>query len=174
MNNNIVTIKKGTHAPLRFPKFVKREDPLRFRVMFTPSCRYTLDNGDQNDVNKLFGIGYYPWHRVNSVRFGWRYDPKVDMIEILCYFRAKGKIKFFPMCFVKCDHWYQMEIYRTEFGLETYKFTIDGGNIPGHGQYYFTKSFLFRPSPRFGYLLRPYFGGNQTAPHDMTIHMERL
>jgi len=25
-----------------------------------------------------------------------------------------------------------------------------------------------------GYLLRPYFGGNQKAPHDMVIVMEKL
>jgi hypothetical protein len=35
--------------------------------------------------------------------------------------------------------------------------------------------FLLEPVGRdIGYLLRPYFGGNQKAPHDICIRMKRL
>jgi hypothetical protein len=35
--------------------------------------------------------------------------------------------------------------------------------------------FLLEPVGRdIGYMLRPYFGGNQKAPHDICIRMKRL
>ena len=173
---NIVKIKKDTHAPLRLPQLVRAEDGIRFCVMFTPSCRYDLGNEDQADVNKLFGIGFFPSHKIHSARFGWRYNPNIKMIEILTYVRINGQFKFVSMGFLNINHWYLMELlplYNRRTGKDSVLFKINGGDVPNYG-IDIRERMVYMPVKRWGYLLRPYFGGNQTAPHDMEIHMDRV
>ena len=156
-----ITIRKGTHAPFRFPQLLIQPRILKYRFMFTDSCRYDIGENDQADVNKLFGIGYFPSHKITSVRVGWRWDIQAGKIELLAYYRWTYGMQFKPIGHVDTNQWINMEIIQT---WEYHEINIQ--DMP--------KTTVFiEPSP-VGYLLRPYFGGNQTAPHDMTIHMERL
>ena len=71
-----LTIKKGRHRPF-LPTFGlwKRKRSFERLVTFHRSCAYMLPDGDQLDVNKLFGVGYFPHHHKDSARFGWNYNP---------------------------------------------------------------------------------------------------
>lgn len=153
-----MTIRQGTHSPFRLPSVVT-EYEIAHRVMFTPSCRYDI-GPEQSDVNKLFGVGYAPHHHRNSVRFGWRYDRQSDMIEILAYWYLDGQRYIHPMMFAGIGQTLHYAIRRNaDHHLLIARWQTF--SVPVHSQ-------------RVGYLLRPYFGGNMTAPHDITINMTRL
>lgn len=157
-----VTIKKGTHAPLRIPKIIRGVNHQHFyNITFTESCTYDLKNEDQADINKLVGIGYFPSHHTNSVRFGWRYIVDKGVIEIMAYWYSNKERKWDHVCFVSLEKEY-LYILNITTGLHTLS-VYDGKDIVGD----FTIDDV--ESKKYGYLLRPYFGGNQKAPYDMTI-----
>lgn len=160
----MVKIKKNTHAPFRVPSFLLEQQRIAARVTFTDSCRYNIGIQDQADVNKLFGIGYFPSHHKNSVRFGWRYVIELDAIEIMAYWYVKGERKFNHICFVSIDkeHLYIINALTLGHILDVYDNTKIVGNFV-----------IGDVSARnIGYLLRPYFGGNQKAPHDIEIKID--
>lgn len=179
------TIKKGTHAPFRMVTPLISKDSLSYTIRFTNSCAYDLGTGDQMDVNKLFGFGYVnslpikkktynllgksvtlpwfsPFHHINSVRFGWRYDTSTsDHIEILAYYYKGGNRHIESMLFVAMDIDYRFSI-RVENDRH-YLTVEDDFNFSHNTQVQGV------PSSPIAYLLKPYFGGNRKAPHDMTI-----
>lgn len=157
-------IKKGTHAPFRLPELVN-DARLAAVVNFKRNCVYDIGISDQADINKLFGIGYFPSHHNNSVRFGWRYVKEMDAIEILAYWYAKKKRQHASLCFVKLEscYLYILNIVNNGHILSVY----DGSVQIGHYVISDVKGGM-------GYLLRPYFGGNQKAPHDMDIEIDWL
>jgi hypothetical protein len=155
-----MTIKKGTHAPLRLPHLILEPKVLKYEVTFMPSCVYYIGD-DQSDINKLFGIGYFPFHRWDSVRFGWRYG-------------AGNYVAIFSYCYIGKERIYKM-IGMVEIG-KAHTFVLTPGqsshtlHVLGKGIYQTVP--LQRQGT--GYLLRPYFGGNQAAPHDIEIKMTAL
>jgi len=159
------TIKKGTHSPLKLPKFIFSGNGtmLFYDIEFTESCRYDLGTEDQLDINKLFGIGYFPHHHKNSIRFGWRYDTTIQKMEILTYWYRNGVRNYEHICHVEIGVPYVYSIHCFENRQEL---SIYGKNDNSR---FFQKHTTYVPSKEIGYILRPYFGGNRKAPHNMTI-----
>ena len=160
-------IKKGTHSPFRIPKLLVDCNILSYKVRFTDSCKYTLPPEDQLDVNKLFGIGYFPYHHKNSVRFGWRYNPEQpDKMEIMGYWYDNGERMMVSMGFVDFNREYTYEMWMVRGGGNTlHHLKVDMRYKNLHLEV------LLEGECDMGYLLRPYFGGNRKAPHDMVIVM---
>ena len=157
-------IKKGAHAPMRIPRLLIGPSMIGYRVTFTESCRYDI-GPEQADVNKLFGVGYFPHHHKNSVRFGWRYAH--GLIEILSYWYLNGDRYWDVITSVEIGKPY---VYKIHILRDWHTLTVSEGlndfkaktlNVPVGGK-------------NFGYLLSTYFGGNLTAPHDINIKLERL
>lgn len=150
----ITVIKAGSHAPMRLPKILVEEKNLAYKITFTESCRYDVGE-DQSDINKLFGIGYFPFHHYNSVRIGWNYNIDKDQIELWAYWYKQGKrnwewldsIKIMQPSYMEIEIKSNYHIIRTKNSLFS---------VPVGGEC-------------IGYLLRPYFGGNEAAPHDIRI-----
>jgi hypothetical protein len=92
-------IKKGKHGNIHLPRIVSPKKELKRQATFTDSCRYDIGD-DQSDINKLYGIGFLPWHRKNSIRFGWRYVKETDKIEILAYWYINSTRYNESICFV--------------------------------------------------------------------------
>jgi hypothetical protein len=87
----IFKIKKGKHKSVFFrPKLHFFKNEICKRVKFDKSAQYQLNNVDQFDINKLFGISY-GFHHKNSARFGWRWSTRMEKIEILAYVYRDGK-----------------------------------------------------------------------------------
>lgn len=151
------TILKGFHYSFGVaPKIYTTPTVLSKQITFTDSCRYNLNSDDQLDINKLFGIGYFPSHHHNSVRFGWRYDLKQDKIEILAYWYENKIRKNTSLFFANIGKQYEYNIYvLKEFHVLSVK------NVVGYT--------VFVPSQRYGFSLSPYFGGNRQAPHTIKI-----
>jgi len=164
----MVRIKKNTHSSFKFPSLVIGEDRIAYKVRFGPSCRYDIGLADQLDINKLFGIGYFPHHHRNSMRFGWRYVIEMDAIEIMAYYYVDGHRMYEHVSFLRIDGNYTLIMNILPEGhlltvLDDDMLSIAGDVLINHLK-----------GRNFGYLLRPYFGGNQTAPHDIYIDIERI
>lgn len=162
-----VTIYKGFHRPLTLiPACFKnmsrsnRKQVITKKITFTDSCRYRLDNGDQEDWNKLFGIcyGLFGIHK-NSARFVWRYNEEYDTIDIGVYYYIDGIRKWNKVKEVRIGETYTFEIWRDLDNVV--RFHIDGLRVDE------VTMGATCPKQIFGCGL--YFGGNRRAPQDITI-----
>lgn len=139
-----------------------KSDQLRFTARFDESARYNLNNNDQFDINKLFGFAdANSLHHDNSARFGWRYNVDKRMVEILTYVYQAGVVSYelITDVAINANHQYQITIHDN-----SYEFFVNN---------------VSRTSPRsiqnnkgVYYMLFPYFGGNQVAPHDVHIFIK--
>lgn len=161
-------LRRGFHraSPLSFGIFVGK-DIMKRSVTFTDSCRYDLGNANQEDWNKLFGVGYLWSHHDNSARFGWRYNKQKDCIEIGTYCYIDGQRIMDYICDVSIGKEYIMILKITE---DYYSFeVIDTESQPSKIRY----------TPKwhnklFSYPLGLYFGGDEVAPHDITVIITKM
>lgn len=150
-----MTIKKGTHAPCRLPRLLIGTSSLVMSVSFDKSCIYDIGS-EQGDVNKLFGIGYFPHHRFKSVRVGWNYNLQTKLIDLFSYWYAENNLTF--------NYLESTELYKNNIisiDIEKDKHTIHTPSVIQE---------IYLPSNGNGYLLREYFGGQTKAPHDISIN----
>ena len=156
-------IKKGSHySGFRLSPFYGK-NVVKYEVIFTKSCLYDLRNDNQYDINKLFGLSYF-YHHIDSARFGWRADG--DKIEISAYCYKDGQRKIHEMCLIDVDRLYTLEIKNTG---GYYEF-----ELKDESSSFFSYARISKPiTVKVGYELFPYFGGDETAPHDMEIFMRK-
>lgn len=153
-----VIIRQGTHGngsfkPILFPKQMSRT------VIFDESCIYDLKSEDQFDVNKLFGLGFFPHHIQTSARFGWNWNLKSEVIDIYTFIHRGGIFSFEFMTFIEIDKPITLTLL-----VQKRQVIFEAKKKTG----FITMSQPLITNP-LAYQLHPYFGGNQTAPHDMKI-----
>lgn len=169
---NKYTIRKGKHYCHPRPFSLKWNlKTLAFDFTFLPDCMYNLGNEDQFDYNKLFGIGWGLNHHKNSYRLGWRYDVVSGKIEIAQYYYNKGVRKFNTILFVEIGKTYgvKLKFLRDNNSITAYIIDLEAGVLMDSTDL----DYYFESVSRFSFLLFPYFGGNQTAPHDMNISIQK-
>lgn len=166
-----LTIKQGRHRPFKIIPACFREIPFQYLripqvryVKFTPSCRYDLGDEDQKDWNKLFGFccGISGVHK-DSARVVWRYNKDTDMIELGLYCYIDGE-RIFPKKIISVNIDEDVTI---KLGYSLYEISL---NIitDNKTEWVFEKSMVTcDKGVRYGCGL--YFGGNRTAPQDITI-----
>jgi len=159
-------IRQGSHRalPLSFGIYFGKKVMSR-KVTFHEDCRYDLQGEDQKDWNKLFGIGYLWSIHKDSARFGWRYNKDKDRIELSAYAYVNGERI--------------MEyIGDVEIGIEAeLSLTIfsDSYNFYFEQQEYSDLVTIHKASNKFiSYKCGLYFGGNQTAPHAMSVTINKI
>lgn len=155
------TIKKGEqHATLSYINTDIAK--LKFKALFDSTSIYkTSLASNQGDINKLYGVSdCESYHHTNSARFGWRwYEEK---LEIWAYTYSEGKRNFALLDTVSIGSFNEYEL---EFQENKYVFRLNDKKVE---------------MPRFcvasakGYKLFPYFGGDETAPHDISIWIEEI
>ena len=178
----LVTIKKGKHLSNQLPWLdlgLFNNGQIVAEVMFHSTCRYILKEGEQEDWNKLNGRSWGIWPLIksymmhwNSDRWAWRYNPKTDKIELSPYFYIEG-----------------VRFYAESLGIEP--------GILNLNQKYriiikpFYKSVLYiieqmdgkvlwryeakhKAGSKIGFLAPGYFGGTETADHDIDYIYKRL
>ena len=141
------------------------------KFKFSNGCNYTLDNGDQLDVNKLFGFTFNTLpdikkrkapHHITSYRFGWRYVN--NNIEILSYeYKNYIRQKWYSIANIEIDKWYTFILIISDNNVE-YSIYDDTNNKIGKFISSIDKVSLF------GHKLGFYFGGNQVSPNNMIIY----
>lgn len=155
----VYTIKKGEHSAGSSVSF-RAGNSIECLGILTESCIYTINPEDQGDTNKLFGLSDALSHSDHSARFGWRYYN--NQLEILAYVRRDGNFYYEVLGTVQPG---ETQRYRIEILNDIYRFTFKDKvfDMPRTSKY---------TGPR--YTLYPYFGGNITAPHDITIKLKRI
>ena len=164
----VYLIKSGDHSsnvegslPTNGVRSLKSEI-LEFTARFDESAIYDLGNNDQEDVNKLFGYSdCNSHHQQNSARFGWNYNVASGQVDIFSYVYKNGDrmIEYLGSTDINETVVYRLSLSGDNF-IFKFKDTIfqaDRGSQCNIGLYY---------------LLFPYFGGNQPAPHDIRIYIK--
>lgn len=147
---------KNYFVPVKFNR-------LAFKVKFDSSAIYTSGKAEnQNDINKLFGFSdNNATHHEYSARFGWRWSD--NALRLFAYDYNNSVMSF-------------KELGTVSIGKENdCSITVSGS------KYIFTLNGAETEMPRAsttpeaeGYQLYPYFGGDETAPHDISIWIEEL
>jgi len=168
----IFRIPAGRHRarPLRFGIWWNRK-ALSWNVKFTESCRYDLQSDDQYDTNKLCGIGFIPgFHHKDSARFGWRYWNEKGWIELSAYCYVNGKRIIQHIAFCEIGKTYRIELTKlsTMYFFSCNEPRENGFTTIG------TTEIAYNHKKKMGYRLGIFFGGNQPAPHDMEIQLDKL
>ena len=158
---NAVTyiIEAGQHFCTPNPYVTTTDSQLNFIAQFDSSCIYTTtDPPNQDDINKLFGFSdCNTQHLENSARIGWRWSK--DSLRIFGFVHNNGNmiykeittaaIKENITCTITCEE-------------GNYRFIAKGKSItlPRNCSGNYSR-----------YKLYPYFGGNEPAPHNVTIKL---
>jgi hypothetical protein len=155
-------IPSGKHESKQSSYKVMEIQKLKFKVKFDSSAMYTtISPGNQADINKLYGVAdCETLHQSNSARFGWRwYNNK---LEIHGYTYKGGTRHSIFIDSVPLNEFHEYEII---FNDEEYQFRLDSktATLPRSCK-----------GVAKGYQLYPYFGGDETAPHAVTIWIEEL
>lgn len=156
-------IRKGKHFSEGNTIKQLHQAELRFQVIFDSSAIYSNIRADnQYDINKLYGFSDCgTLHHENSARFGWRWNGK--SIEIHAYwYNDRGRYnQFLDTVSIETATELAIKILPQQYGFEIKKKTRF---VPRH-----CGSTIIE-----GYQLYPYFGGDETAPHDISIRIKEL
>lgn len=154
-------IKKGQHSSTNAIRKIS-DASIKMEITFDSSAVYTtVKPENQGDINKLFGTSDCgSQHHANSARFGWRWYN--DRLEIHAYTYVNSVRSSKLVSTVELGRPYTYELL---FEDDQYVFKLNDvrvvmpRNCTGNSN---------------GYMLYPYFGGDETAPHDISITMHTL
>jgi hypothetical protein len=156
-------IKKGNHAAEGNHFETLSRNFLNCQVQFDSSVIYeSVYAPNQGDVNKLFGFSDCDTHhQENSARFGWAWNGKSLVLYAYAYVNSERLIKTLGT----------VPLYQP----------VDCSLKAEGNQYYFRVNDHLDSLPRHcdayngsRYRLYPYFGGDEVAPHDITIKIKEL
>lgn len=156
-------IKKGKHFEKK-PFFkLTFKDELRFTASFDKNCLYSQINTDSQDLNKLIGLSDNYSHMKDSARIGWRCMNN-NTIELWSYIHCEGKLDMKYLVNIEPNETFNGSIIMFE-NVYLIDVTIKGKMT--------SQSFNRTSKWNFiRYILKPYFGGNNKAPHDMNIQVK--
>ena len=154
-------IKNGNHSAEGNSVEMLSRNFLNCQVQFDSSAIYeSLNTSNQADVNKLFGFSDCDTHhQENSARMGWAWSGKGLVLYAYAYVNKERLIKMLAT----------VSLYQP----------INCSIRAEGNQYYFRVNNLVDSLPRHcsdyngsRYRLYPYFGGDETAPHDIRIKIK--
>ena len=157
----VFKIKEGKHRSTH-SRQTTYDTTFNLQVIFDSSAVYeTVDPNNQWDINKLWGVSDCgDHHSMSSIRFGWRWSPALNCLEIFAYRRMFGEFDYKKISCVPIGEtiYMTMNIINNEYEL-----CVDGTCVT-----------MERPCfiEYKKYLLYPYFGGDETAPHDIIIRIK--
>ena len=159
----LYTIRKGDHYANNNSYKPVELSELQFIVRFDSSAIYQTKEGhNQYDINKLYGFSdNSAEHHQYSARFGWSWNN--NALRLYAYVYNDGKIS-------------KTELGPVSIGEET----RCGIKVAGD-HYLFTVNDMEVGVPRSsntalakGYMLYPYFGGDEPAPQEIRIWIKNL
>lgn len=151
------TINEGEHDSGTHVEIVLKKD-LNFFALFNNTAIYETDDPtNQGDINKLYGFSdCSSEHQTNSARFGWRWFN--NQLEIHAYTYANGERK---SKYIKAVSLNKSSQYKLKTIGDQYQFTVDEKVV--------TMNRGCNSDSYLKYKLYPYFGGDEVAPHDITV-----
>ena len=136
---------------------------MKFVVKFDSSAIYSTAKAEnQNDINKLYGFSdNNADHHQFSARFGWRWSS--HGLRLFAYIYNEGAVLSKELAVIPIGEAVNCGIQVTS---SSYLFTVNGVSerLP---------RMATTPQAK-GYQLYPYFGGDETAPHDVHVFIKDL
>ena len=161
------TIKKGRHFSMpRIFKLRNRPEKVSWLVEFSEHCAYDLGDEDQKDWNKLVGLFYNFFNTLdNTVMVGWRWNPETRLMELNAYYHVDGSREFTrPLLDVELGKLVRVDIL---VNYEKREYTVALERYSDGKQAVHTKAFSHARGRCLE--INTYFGGNETAPRNLTI-----
>ena len=157
------TIQNGNHyADGNSHKSINLQQQ-SFLVKFDSSAIYqTRSAENQYDINKLWGFSDNGGaHHEYSARIGWRWSD--GALRLFAYVYNSGIVASKEISAVAIGKEVRCSINAT---LTAYLFTVDGTSV--------SMPRTSKTATINGYQLYPYFGGDEVAPHAITIRIKVL
>ncbi len=157
------TILKGQEYCDKSTYEAVKYDQLSFIVKFDSSAIYqTINPENQNDVNKLFGFSdNNAAHHEFSARFGWRWSN--NALHLFGYIYNNSVMSNRELGTVTIGSENNCTIKVSD---STYIFTVNNKSV--------TMPRASKTLKAEGYKLYPYFGGDEMAPHTISIWIKEL
>lgn len=159
----LFVIKKGEHySTYRAATLQSKE--LRFYARFDSSAIYVSKTPEnQWDVNKLLGFSdANVHHQEHSARIGWRWLD--NHLEVFAYVYSDSQRIIEPLGTANLgqNHLYEIILLddRYRFRFDDTELDVTRTHVPSQKGTY--------------YMLFPFFGGNEVAPHDIRIWIKML
>ncbi len=151
-------INQGNHYCQQTGFATSEYGELKFQVKFDSSAIYsTVVAENQYDINKLYGFSDNGGdHMQFSARIGWRWSE--GALRLFGYTHNHGQMDFKEVSQVSIGAEHACSI---AVSGNSYVFTVDGKSI--------TMDRESTTESAKGYKLFPYFGGDETAPHQIRI-----
>jgi len=166
------TVSQDSHFSFpRVFKFKRSPKEVKWTVRFHENCDYHIqENGtthvDQYDWNKLCGVFFSLFNtRKDSAMMGWRYNPKTDEIEMAPYYHVSSSRDMFKtMMTVKREETFSLSL-KVDYEKKSYLWKMEKEGFETTHEMPFTH--------RGGLcgFISFYFGGNQTAPQEVSVDM---
>ena len=153
------TIKSGKHYCRGFHFRIHTGREMHFKVRFDLSCHYVPRNSDDKDISKVTGYSGL-WPGRNSIRLGFRCDDNTPagQVELWAYWHVKGQHYESFICLGKCNE--DIEVSLKEQKVDVgWQYVVSAQGVSR----YLLKPWTFP----IGITHFPYFGGDNTSPHDM-------
>lgn len=159
----VFTIREGSHTSNHKAQTLMT-NRIVFEAMFDESAIYTsIDPIQQHSKNKLIGFAdCNSTHQVNSARFGWHWID--DGLHVTAYTYVNGERIEDYIGEVQLNRFHRYEL---SFDSNNYYFYLDEREAVVTPRNAACKIGVY-------YILWPYFGGQETAPHDVTIFIKML
>ncbi len=158
----VFVIPEGKHEGNHKVQMLQ-DTQLKFSAIFDSSAIYTaLTEENQWDTHKLMGFAdCNSHHHENSARFGWRWVE--NHLEIMAYCYANGERIIEKVGNISLN---TKNDFTIELQDDAYYFILNN-ETP-------VSIVRSRPCTKGAYyMLFPYFGGNEVAPHDVTIRIKQ-
>jgi hypothetical protein len=138
-------------------------DQQSFVVRFDSSAIYqTADPSNQNDINKLFGFSdNNAQHHEFSARFGWRWSNNALRLFAYVYNNSVRVSKELGTVDLGAENHCSIKV-----SGDTYLFSLNGVTT--------TMPRASSTANAEGYKLFPYFGGDELAPHTISIWIKEI
>ncbi len=164
---DLYTIPAGDHYATPYKEALFWGKRMDIAVSFDESAMYefTGDSAvDNQDVNKLYGFADCKGlHERNSARLGWRFLR--GQLEILGFTHRGGKFYSQYITAIQMNQTYRSSISLSP-DRKQYIYEFNGVKV--------SMERGCEDDSAIGYKLYPYFGGNQVAPHDVSINVEEV
>ncbi|GAA4402710.1 hypothetical protein GCM10023187_18060 [Nibrella viscosa] len=165
-SNSLVVyqIKAGQHFSQQDALRFTSKTTLTFEATFNESAMYqSREPGNQGDINKLYGFSdCNTHHQTNSARFGWNWTGNALRIYAYCYQNSKVIAQEIGTVNLNETNTYQLAIVGSKYVFRLRNKTVE---IPRG---------CSETATQQRYRLYPYFGGDEPAPHDVTISIKEL
>lgn len=157
------SIKQGQHYNSLRTFSLFPHDSIAFEVVFDSTVIYqTQSPANQADWNKLIGFSDCGGHHhANSVRVVWRYLPASGGYQLGEYYYTNSTRSFSTLGNYQINDTIPVKIY-----IDNGFYRVQAGQKTGQKQRACNIN-LGR------YALFPYFGGDETAPHDINIFIRQ-